>query len=142
MQWSETQNIVWKVPLSGGWSSPVIAGGRVWVTAVDATRNKRGEDSVVSLRLIGLDVATGREVVNTEVFKVDSPGAINLKNSRASPTPIIDGDRIYVHFGADGTAALTATRSRQDDPHTVGKTAQSSFGLLPTAYCLLLTKRG
>ena len=127
VQWSETQNIVWKVPLSGGWSSPVIAAGRVWVTAVDATRNKRGEDSVVSLRLIGLDVATGREVINTEVFKIDSPGAINLKNSRASPTPIIDGDRIYVHFGADGTAALStsgkvlwSTRLRYDAQHGNG----------------------
>jgi outer membrane protein assembly factor BamB len=109
VQWSETQNIVWKVPVSGGWSSPVIAGGRVWVTAVDATRNKRGEDTVVSLRLIGLDAATGREVVNTEVFRISSPDVINLKNSRASPTPIVDGDRIYVHFGADGTAALTTS---------------------------------
>lgn len=127
IQWSETQNIVWKVPLSGGWSSPVIAAGRVWVTAVDATRNKGGEDSVVSLRLIGLDAATGREVVNTEVFKINSPGAINLKNSRASPTPIVDGDRIYVHFGADGTAALTtsgkvlwSTRLRYDAQHGNG----------------------
>jgi outer membrane protein assembly factor BamB len=127
IQWSETQNIVWKVPLSGGWSSPVIAAGRVWVTAVDATRNKGGEDSVVSLRLIGLDAATGREVVNSEVFKINSPGAINLKNSRASPTPIVDGDRIYVHFGADGTAALTtsgkvlwSTRLRYDAQHGNG----------------------
>ena len=105
----------------------MIAAGRVWVTAVDATRNKRGEDSVVSLRLIGLDVATGREVINAEVFKIAGPGAINLKNSRASPTPIIDGDRIYVHFGADGTAALTtagkvlwSTRLRYDAQHGNG----------------------
>jgi len=127
VQWSETQNILWKVPLSGGWSSPVIAAGRVWVTAVDATRNKRGEDAVVSLRLIGLDVATGREVVNAEVFTINGPGAINFKNSRASPTPIVDGDRIYVHFGADGTAAVStsgkvlwSTRLRYDAQHGNG----------------------
>ena len=34
---------------------------------------------------------------------------LNLKNSHASPTPIVDGDRVYVHFGAEGTAALTTT---------------------------------
>jgi outer membrane protein assembly factor BamB len=34
---------------------------------------------------------------------------MNPKNSRASPTPIVDGDRVYVHYGADGTAALTAS---------------------------------
>src|SRR5262245_46919263 len=35
VEWSETHNVVWKVPVAGGWSSPVIAGGRVWLTAVD-----------------------------------------------------------------------------------------------------------
>ncbi len=34
---------------------------------------------------------------------------INPKNSFASPTPVLDGDRVYVHFGADGTAALTTS---------------------------------
>jgi hypothetical protein len=33
---------------------------------------------------------------------------VNAKNSLASPTPIVDGDRVYVHFGAEGTAALSA----------------------------------
>jgi len=127
VEWSETQNVAWKVPLSGGWSSPVVAGGRIWVTAVSATRNKRGEESVISLRLIGLDAASGREVVNAEVFKIDNPAAVNIKNSRASPTPIVDGDRVYVHFGADGTAALTtagevlwSTRLRYDAQHGNG----------------------
>ena len=127
VEWSETQNVAWKVPLSGGWSSPVVAGGRIWVTAVSATRNKRGEESVISLRLIGLDAASGREVVNAEVFKIDNPPAVNIKNSRASPTPIVDGDRVYVHFGADGTAALTtsgellwSTRLRYDAQHGNG----------------------
>jgi outer membrane protein assembly factor BamB len=125
--WSETQNVVWKVPVGGGWSSPVIAGGRVWLTAVTSTRTARGEESDVSLRLIGLDSSSGREVVNTEAFRIRSPGAINLKNSRASPTPIVDGDRVYVHFGADGTAAFTtagkmlwSTRLRYDSQHGNG----------------------
>src|SRR5262245_56781351 len=33
LQWSETQNVKWKVPVEGrGWSSPVVAQGRVWLT--------------------------------------------------------------------------------------------------------------
>ena len=63
----------------------------------------------MSLRALAFDVASGREVVNTEVFRVDRPEALNAKNSYASPTPIVDGDRVYVHFGAQGTAALTTT---------------------------------
>jgi outer membrane protein assembly factor BamB len=103
LEWSESRNIAWKVPVDGsGWSSPVVAGGRVWLTAARASGR-----SSVSLRAIAFDVATGRVVVDTEVFKVSTATALNPKNSRASPTPIVDGDRVYVHFGPDGTAALT-----------------------------------
>ena len=71
------------MPLPGlGWSSPVVADGRVWVTTAVEQRG-------VSLRAIAFDAATGREVVNVEVF--NDPGDrrdINPKNSWASPTPI------------------------------------------------------
>ena len=101
LEWSETKNVLWKVPVPGrGWSSPVVANGRVWLTA--ATETGGG-----SLRLLSYDVATGRLATDTEVFKVRGNRAPNAKNSRASPTPIVDGDRVFVHFGADGTAALT-----------------------------------
>jgi outer membrane protein assembly factor BamB len=103
IEWSESRNIVWKVPVDGsGWSSPVVAGGRVWLT----TARPSGRSSV-SLRAIAFDIATGQEVVNSEVFKVSASSPLNPKNSRASPTPIVEGDRVYVHFGPDGTAALT-----------------------------------
>jgi outer membrane protein assembly factor BamB len=107
VEWSETRNVVWKSPVPGlGWSSPVVADGRVWLTtAVDLPG--RG-DGGVSLRALAFDAASGREVVNTEVFRLSRARVINPKNSFASPTPIVEGDRVYVHFGADGTAALTA----------------------------------
>src|SRR5262245_14313646 len=41
IEWSETRNVLWKVPVSRGWSSPVVSGGRVYLTAVDSTRNKQ-----------------------------------------------------------------------------------------------------
>ena len=102
LEWSETENVVWKTPVPGrGWSSPVVANGRVWLTtAIDD--GGRG-----SLRLLSFDAATGRLVTETEVFRAPAARAPNVKNSRASPTPIVDGDRVYVHFGADGTAAVS-----------------------------------
>jgi outer membrane protein assembly factor BamB len=60
-----------------------------------------------SLRALAFDVQTGRELVNTEVFRPRHADPLNAKNTLASPTPIVEGDRVYVHFGADGTAALT-----------------------------------
>ena len=102
IEWSEGRNVAWKSPIAGlGWSSPVVAGGRVWITSAVEQRG-------ISLRAIAFDVETGRETVNVEVFKIPTDRRdINPKNSWASPTPIIEGDRVYVHFGADGTAALT-----------------------------------
>jgi outer membrane protein assembly factor BamB len=120
LEWSESRNVVWKVPVPGrGWSSPVVTGGRVWMTtAVTGTRT--------SLRALAFDVETGREMVNVEVFQADGP-LLNFKNSHASPTPVVEGDRVYVHFGAAGTAALTTTgevlwktRFRYDSQHGNG----------------------
>jgi outer membrane protein assembly factor BamB len=101
LSWSETSNVKWKTPVAGrGWSSPVVAGGRVWLTTSVT-------DKGASLRAVAFDADSGREVVNTEVFHLRSGDLTNAKNSHASPTPVVDGDRVYVHFGAEGTAALT-----------------------------------
>jgi outer membrane protein assembly factor BamB len=103
LTWSEKQHIAWKVPVPGsGWSSPVVADGRVWLT----TAREAGR-SELSLRAVAFDVATGRVLVDTEVFKASASSVRHPKNSHASPTPIVDGDRVYVHFGPQGTAALS-----------------------------------
>ena len=104
LEWSETSNVAWKVPVPGlGWSSPVVADGRVWLTTAIEDDPRKGD---VSLRLLGYDESSGRELVNAVVFTVHSANEINPKNSWASPTPIVEGDRVFVHFGAEGTAAL------------------------------------
>jgi outer membrane protein assembly factor BamB len=101
-EWGEAKNIAWKTPVPGrGWSSPVIAGGHVWLT----TSMERPGGA--SLRVLSFDATTGRLASNVEVFSIDNADLRNAKNSHASPTPILEGDRVYVHFGADGTAALT-----------------------------------
>ena len=38
---------------------------------------------------------------------MESSARINAKNSHASPTPVLEEDRIYLHFGAFGTAYIT-----------------------------------
>jgi outer membrane protein assembly factor BamB len=102
VEWSESRNVRWKTTVPGtGWSSPVVAGDRVWLTTAVADRN------ATTLRLLAFEAATGRQVVDAEVFRLPRRNLLNPKNSHASPTPIVEGDRIYVHFGADGTAALT-----------------------------------
>jgi outer membrane protein assembly factor BamB len=103
LEWSETRNVVWKTAIRGrGWSSPVVSNGRVWVTT--SVSDGKG----ASLRALAFDAETGRELVNVEVFRMTNASLKNPKNSHASPTPIIEGDRVYLHFGGEGTAAIDA----------------------------------
>jgi outer membrane protein assembly factor BamB len=103
VEWSESTNILWKTAIRGrGWSSPVVAGGRVWITTAI------NEAGGASLRLLAFDVDKGTELANLEVFRLRSSNLLNPKNSHASPTPIVEGNRVYVHFGAEGTAAVDA----------------------------------
>src|SRR3982750_4083731 len=104
LAWSEQQNITWKVPVPGrGWSSPIVAAEKVWLTTATMIQKD------TSLRLMAFDVASGRTALDVEVFKFRGGDLLNPKNSHASPTPIADGDRIYVHFGAAGTAAVSTS---------------------------------
>ena len=105
LTWNESENVVWKVPIPGqGWSSPVIRDGRLWLT----TGIPEGDSSQArhSLRALGLDFVTGRLLHDVEVFALEGPPSLHTKNSSASPTPILEEDRVYVHFGDFGTAAL------------------------------------
>jgi outer membrane protein assembly factor BamB len=63
------------------------------------------------LRAICVETKSGKILWNIEVFSQvgkDSPN-IHGKNSHASPTPVTDGELVYVHFGHQGTAALDFT---------------------------------
>lgn len=100
VEWSDTKNVRWKAPVPGaGWSSPSIVGDRIWLTAAT-----EGE---TSLRLIALNRNDGKLLQDTEVFQVRGKGpGMHKKNTVASPTAIVNGDRIYVHYGFNGTACL------------------------------------
>src|SRR6266850_300957 len=100
LDWSETKNVKWKVAIPGrGWSSPAILGDRIWLT----TATEEGK----SLRAICVDRNTGAIQQNIEVFRLKQGSLKNGKNSQASPTPVLEGDRVYLHFGAYGTACIT-----------------------------------
>jgi len=102
LTWSETRNVKWKIAIPGkGWSSPAILGDRIWLTTAT--------DDGKSLRAICVDRNTGAITQNIEVFRIKNLGAMSPKNSLASPTPVLEGDRVYLHFGAHGTACITQT---------------------------------
>jgi len=113
-QWSASQNIAWRQELPGeGWSSPVVVDNRIYVTAaiaIDApTQDPDPQSSDLALSLLMIDANSGQLIKQIEVMRQDAEQTprVHAKNSHASPTPIVSGDRVYVHFGYQGTAALT-----------------------------------
>lgn len=104
--WSASNNIAWMAPIPGkGWSSPVLADAKVYLT----TACEIDQSPCVSLRVLCLNADDGRLLWDTEAIRPDptamKPG--HSKNSLASPTPIIHGNRLYAHFGHLGTACLS-----------------------------------
>jgi outer membrane protein assembly factor BamB len=107
IHWAPDKNITWKQSIPGqGWSSPIVVAGRVYLT----TAVPQGEraDADQSLRAVCVDARDGKIVWDHEVFRQDGKTAprIHAKNSHASATPLIVDDRLYVHFGHQGTACL------------------------------------
>jgi outer membrane protein assembly factor BamB len=105
IKWTAEENVAWKIAIPGsGWSSPILSGGRLYVTT--ATGDADAGD--VSLRALCLGAEDGQMIWNVEVFRPSAADArqVHTKNSLASSTPLIEGGRLYVHFGHMGTAAL------------------------------------
>ena len=108
-EWNETTNVAWKTEIPGrGWSSPSLFQNRLYLTTAAAAESSAS--GPLSLRTLSVDAASGRILWNVEVFEepADAP-RIHSKNSHASPTPLVEKDRVYVHFGHQGTACLDLT---------------------------------
>jgi outer membrane protein assembly factor BamB len=104
LEWSADRGIGWKQEIPGqGWSSPVLDGGRLYLTTAE-TNGAGG----LSLRVLCLKESTGAILWNREIFAPgpDRVARIHNKNSQASATPIVSGRRLFVHFGYLGTACL------------------------------------
>ena len=99
IHWKEGENITWKTAVPGqGWSSPVIAGDQVWMTSAEADGK--------SLHAICIDKRSGKLLHNVEVLTPQDAGALHRLNGYASPTPVLDGERVYTHFGPRGSVCL------------------------------------
>ena len=106
IKWSEKQNIVWKTAIHDrGWSSPVILGNQIWLTT--ATRNGH------QLYAICVDRTSGKVIHDLHLFDVKKPQRIASDNSYATPTPVIESGRVYVHYGTYGIACLDTKTGRK-----------------------------
>ena len=103
--WNESKNVTWKTAIHDrGFSSPVIWGKQIWLTT--ATEDGR--------KLFGVcvDKNTGKILYDLHLFDVENPQAITPENSYASPTPVIEQGRVFLHFGTYGTACVDTANGK------------------------------
>lgn len=107
LKMSDTKNIKWAVPVHDkGWSSPVIWGNQIWVTTAKADGTQ--------LYASCFNLSNGKLIRDILVFEVEKPqDEWNEQNSHASPTPVIEEGKIYLHFGSYGTACLDSKTGKK-----------------------------
>jgi outer membrane protein assembly factor BamB len=99
LHWSEERNIVWKTAIHDrGWSSPVVYGNQIWLTSA----SKDGRE----LFVLCIERATGKIIRDWKLFDIADPQFAHPFNTHASPTPVIEEGRVYITFGAAGTACI------------------------------------
>jgi outer membrane protein assembly factor BamB len=98
VQWKD-QDVLWKAAIPGvGHSSPVISGGRVYLQSASRDGGERW--------LLCLDAATGK--VMWQAAAPGQPAHTHDRNTLASSTPAVDGERVYAVFWDGRNIALCA----------------------------------
>lgn len=97
-RWSETENVLWRVPVPGrGHSSPIVWGDRIFLTTAAADGSRRS--------LICFRRSDGKLLWDAAV-PPSSAERLYQKNSYASSSPTTDGELVYAYFGNSGVVAV------------------------------------
>ncbi len=132
-RWSATENVVWKAPIAGaGISTPVIAGGIVYVTSQIGRGLSRqgprlvqgGDAAVAGERALGgsraaqehdggtwfvieaFNEADGKRLWEYRIAAEGPLPEVHDKHNLASPSPVTDGNLVFAWFGTGQIVAL------------------------------------
>ena len=95
VEWSKTNNVAWTAPLPGySGATPAVWGDSVFVSSPDPQRN---------LLLVGLDRKTGQTRWQKTVAAGDREQG---RNNMASPSPVTDGQSVFIFFATGDLAAF------------------------------------
>ena len=108
-----SKNVVWKTSIPFGHSSPVISGDLIFLTgALGGSRADAGREKVVDqggkLYTFALSRTTGKILWQQQVPRPRLE-RYQPTNSPASPSPVTDGENVYVFFGDFGLLSYTKT---------------------------------
>jgi outer membrane protein assembly factor BamB len=114
--WDKKTNVAWKTEIPGdGWSSPIVWGKLVFVTSARSDAKGRPHQKGLYINDLNgspppgnfrwfvtcLDRESGKVLWEQEAFKGTAP-PMHIKNTLASETPVVDGERVYCYFGNVG----------------------------------------
>jgi outer membrane protein assembly factor BamB len=100
VEFNPGKNVAWKAAVPYGQSSPVVVGGRVYVTGSEGGK----------LMTISFDAKTGKENWRREIRGTRQQKTY-AANDPASPSPAADETGVYVFFADFGLAAYNADGS-------------------------------
>ncbi len=92
------RNLLWKAAVPAGHSSPCIYGERIFLSGAT-----EGE-----LHTLCIDRTSG-ELIWQESVEAKGIERVHRVNSAATPTPVSDGERVYVYFGSIGLLCYSAS---------------------------------
>ncbi len=91
LAWNDQDNVRWKAELPGrGLSGPVIAGGRVYLTACSGYNQTR-------LHVLCFDQKSGQKLWERQIWATGGT-LCHPKTNMAAPTPVTDGEHVYALF--------------------------------------------
>jgi outer membrane protein assembly factor BamB len=110
VQWSGSEGLAWKVELPGaGASSPIVVGEHIYLTCFHgyAAADREGDLSDLTRSVLCLSKKDGA-VVWKKTLKPEAPEQDRIREDHgyATSTPVSDGERLYVFFGASGVYAF------------------------------------
>jgi len=112
-QWSETENLVWKMELPGpGSSSPIVWEDNIFLTCYSGYGLKEGEGDGQNLKQHVLCINRNNGELKWEKT-IPAAGAATdpyrgfiTQHGYATATPVTDGERVFVFFGKSGIFAF------------------------------------
>ncbi len=127
LNWSQTENIIWKVELSGrGNSSPVIWDNRIFITSAS--------DDGKTRELFCYNRSNGELLWKNAAPVPDNIEKLYWKNSYASSTPVTDGERIINFFGNSGMVCYNMSGDVQWTQNLGDFTTMHGPGTNPVLY--------
>ncbi|MDA8016381.1 MAG: PQQ-like beta-propeller repeat protein [Thermoanaerobaculia bacterium] len=148
-EWSETKNVLWKVKVPGNaLATPAVWGDRIFLmttvaedeaamaSSQRAAQEKRDnsewppavEPVGQSFVVMALSTDDGSELWRRAVRTAVPHEAHYIDSSWASASPVTDGERIYAHFGSNGTYATTIDGELIWEVDLGDQTTRNAFG--------------